>query len=222
MDNIQFGRATAVTMVRRAIDILCRLGVGIDFKRVLLLVLLAIVVVVVVEADDFRLQACTSEGGSEGGLDEVALLIPRHVERHGVAPVERLVLHGDGSDGYSRVLERLYPPNEIGGIVLVVVGVEVAAHPIVVGVLLLDIIHFHPSRATPRCTHHFQVGVDGQYLAKHGDDIVQLVGGEGEVINALYVATGVVVVGMGVEVATSYGHAYITISHSVLHAESLA
>ena len=104
---------------------------------------------------------------------------------------------------------------------MVVVGVEVAAHPIVVGVLLLDIVHLHPSRATPRCTHHFQVGIDGQYLSEHGDDIVQLVGGEGEVINALYVATGVVVVGMGVEVATSYGHAHITISHSVLHAEGL-
>ncbi len=222
VDILQLGGVSTIVMVSGTVNVLRGIGIGVYLERILLLVGLAVVVVVVVEANDFGLQTGSTESGSEGGLDEITLLLPRHIEGHRVAPVERLVLHRHAGGADALCLKSLYPFNEIGGVVLIVVGVEVTAHPTCVRTFLVDVVHLHPARATPRRTHHFEVGIDSQYLLEHRDDVVFLVRLESKVLYALGVATSIVVVAAGVEVAASDRYAHVTVAHTVLHTECLA
>ena len=129
MHGIELGSRSAVVMVSRSVDVLGCLRVVVDLNRIALLVLFTIVVIVMVKDDDLGLQASRLKCRTEGSLDKVTLLLPRHIERHRVPPVEGFVLNGHAGDRHSGLLEALDPFDEIGGIVLIIVGIEIASYP---------------------------------------------------------------------------------------------
>ena len=188
------------------------------------LILLAVIVIVMVKADDLRINTLALEHRTECQLNEVALLIPRHVQGHGVTPVEWLVLWCHTGDVYARCLEGLDPLHEVHRVVLIIIRIEITTYPLVracIRCFATDIIHLHPYWAAPRCTHHFESGVNGQDLFQYRDDIVQFIGSECKVLNAFGVAAGVVIIAARVEVATADRYAHVAVAHTFLWREGL-
>ena len=85
----------------------------------------------------------------------------------------------------------------------------------------MDIRHFHPSRTTPRRTHHFEVRINSKNLFKNGDDIIHLVRGEREIFNAFGIAAGVIIIAARIKIAAANRNAHIAVAHSIFYAERL-
>ena len=177
-------------MPGRAIDPLRSIGVGVDVERVVLLAGDVVVVVVVVVAEDLGVDARLAECRAEL-LDEGQLVLPRHVERHRIALVQRLVLHRDGVDRESVLLHLGHPLHKILGVIVVIGGIETTAGPRIVGFRGVGDRALHPFGARPRRTHDLDFGIDLQNLFQHRKDAILLHGGNGEELDALPVAAGV-------------------------------
>ena len=108
-----------------------------------------IVIVVVVERQDLGLHARFFEGGAED-FDEGQLILPRHIERHGVAVIERFVLHGDGVDREALLLHLLTPLDEVLRIIGIVFRVEAPAGPRIEGLRRIGDRALHPAGTRPR------------------------------------------------------------------------
>ena len=184
--------AAAVVVPCRARDVACGGRVGKDAERVVLLVGYVVVVVVVVEDPYLGVDAVALEGGAEVVADEVALLLPPHVERHRVAAVEGLVLHRHGIYGYSGGLHLGDPQHEIFGIVVIVHGVEAAVCPALEGTVVV-VSDLHPPRARPRRGDDLHRGVYLQYAFEYGDQVAAVVLVQLEELYSGAVAAGVLV-----------------------------
>ena len=216
-DVVQLAHAAPVVVPGRTVDPLRRIGVGIDVERIVLLAGDVVVVVVVVVAEDLGLDARGPERRAEF-LDEGCLVLPRHVERHRIAVVERLVLDRDGVDWESVLLHFADPLHEILGVVVVVGGIQSAAGPRVIGFRRVGDRALHPPGARPGRTHDPDLGIDRQNLLQNGEDTLLLDVGNGEELDALPVAAGVFV---HREVRTADMHADEAESCSGLGVEAL-
>ena len=127
------------------------------------------------------------EGRSQLGY-EWRFLLPRHVERCAVGLVERLVLRRNGIDIDALLLHGSNELNEVLGIVLTIVRIQVTVGPRVERLLGVDIRNLHPFRTSPRSSDNLHVGIDSQNLLQNRDDILSLVAVETEVIESRLVA----------------------------------
>ena len=224
VNSIQLHWATTIAVICRTINILACFRISIYLYRILQLVFLAIIIVVMVKADDLSLDTLALEHRAESQLDEITLLIPRHIQRHRVTPVEWLVLRGYAGNMDTLCLKSLDPLHEVHRIILIIVWIEITTYPLVRATIRCfapNIIHLHPYWAAPWCTHHFQIRIDSQNLLQHRDDIIHFVGCKTKVLNSLRIATSVVIIATRVEVATANRHAHITISHTLVRGEGL-
>ena len=155
---------------------------GIVFLR-----FVVIVIVVVVEDIDFCRQLVLLESGRQL-LDKRCFLVPRHVERGTVSLVQRFVLRTHGIDINTLGLHGLYKLDEVFGIGLAIVRVQMPVSPRIKGSLGLQIFHLHPFRASPRSGDDLHLGIDGQNLLDDGNHIVGLIPVELEVFKSLRVA----------------------------------
>ena len=146
-------------------------------------------IVVMVEEQDLRREARQGEGGTNGFLQEIALLLPGHVERHRVAGIERLVLQRHGIDRIPAALHLLDPFHEVGGIVLVAGGIQAAVGPAVEGDLS-PVAHLHPARTAPRRGNDLHGGIDGEDLVEDREQILFVQRMDGKVLDAGAVAPG--------------------------------
>ena len=141
-----------------------------------------------VKADDLCLYTLAFEHRTECQLDEVALLIPRHVKRHRVTPVEWLVLWCHASDADTLCLKSFDPLHEVHGVILIVIRIEITTYPFVftrIRRFAMDIVHLHPYWAAPWGTHHFQIRIDRQNLFQYRNDIIHFVGSKAEILDTL-------------------------------------
>ena len=147
-------------------------GIGIQVGRIADLVftlgLVCIVVVVVVVGDDLGVETCFFECGAEGGFDKVALFLPGHEQGGGVALVQGFVLYGDGVDGDAFSFHGLDVFDKVGGVILVVSGVELPACPRFEGLAILQVVYFHPCRAGPGRGKNLYLRIDGENLFEDG------------------------------------------------------
>ena len=145
-------------------------------------------------------------------------MVPRHIERCRVAVVEGLVLGTHGVDGEAFGLHILDPLNEVGGIVLVVCGIEAAAGPLIVGSVAID-CKFHPFGTGPGGGNDLHIGVDGVDLAQDGQQVALVELGELPILNAGGVAAGVL---LEREVGAADGDADEGVVHTLHGIEHLA
>ena len=192
VDLVQFRDAPAVVVPGGAGRILGGRRVGVDVQRIAPLGRLVVVVVVVVEQQDLRLEAGLLEGRAHD-FQEIALVLPGHIQGHRVAVVQGLVLERDAHHPIPPLLHFLHPLDEIVGIVGVVLRIQAAGSPAVERVSFPLDIHLHPARAAPRGADDLHGGVDPVDLVQDREQELLLALVDGEVRHPLLVAPGVLV-----------------------------
>ena len=189
MHAVQRRDLTAVVVPGRARCITGRIGIPEDMERIVDLRGDIVEIVVMVEEEDLRRKAGRCKGRTHGILEEIALLLPGHVERHRIAGIERLVLQRHSIDRIPAALHLLDPFHEVGGIVLVAGGIQAAVGPAVEGDLS-PVAHLHPARTAPRRGNDLHSGIDGEYLVEDREQILLVQRMDGKVLDAGAVAPG--------------------------------
>ena len=169
--------------------ILGGLLVGVDFQRIAFLVGLVVVIVVVVKEQDFRLQAGLPEGGSHN-LQEIALVLPRHIQGHRVTAVQRLVLKRNVLDHIPPFLHLLDPLHEIVCIVGVVFRVQAAGSPACDRGTIRDL---HPNRAAPRGADDLHIGIDLVDFIENREEKLFFAIMDSKVRHSFFIAPGILV-----------------------------
>ncbi len=192
MDFIQLGDIAAVVVPGGAGRILGGGRIGIDVQRVVPLVGLAVVVVVVVEQQDLRLQAGFLEGRTHD-FQEVALVLPGHVQGHGVPVVQGFVLERDAHHLVTAAFHLLHPHHEVLRIIRIVLRIQAAGGPAVEGGAGTGDIHLHPARAAPRGADDLHGRIDLVDLVQDREQELLLALMDGKVRHPFLVAPGVLV-----------------------------
>ena len=189
----------------------------VDIHWVIHLTRHSIVVVVVVKHVDLRLQSSLAEGRGQM-LQEGSLFFPGHIQAGTVATIERLVLRRHSIDIDAMLAESLDKLHEVLGIVAVVLRIQMAIRPMVVGLGGIQVLHLHPARAGPGRADDLHLGIDLEDFLQDGYQVILLVALQGEVPKSLRVAQRIDSAG---EIAASDGHAAIADSKAPLRGKGL-
>ena len=190
VDLVQCGDAASVVVPCRSGNILRGFRV---FEYVQWIICLGgdvVVIVVMVKEQDPRLQSGFPECRAYSLLYEIALVLPGHVQRHRVAPVQRFILQGHSVDRVATLFHGLDPFHEVDGIVLVMVRIKATSCPAVV-VLFPVFRHLHPFRAAPRGCYYPDFRIDLEYLVQDGEEVTLVQGMDGEIVYPFPVAPGI-------------------------------
>ena len=203
MNPVQGGNAAAVVVPGGTGYVLCGIGILKDTDGIVLLVRYIVEVVVVVEKEHLGLEPGLFESGTYGLFDEIPLLLPGHVQGHGIATVQGLVLQGNRIHRESPSFHLLYPLHKVIRIVGVILWIEAAAGPGGVGAFHI-VRHLHPAGAAPGGADYFHVRIDFENLLQDREEPFLVQRMHGEVFHARGVAPGELVHG---EVRPAYAYA---------------
>ena len=189
MDAVQRAHAAAVVVPGGAGGIFRGSGVFEDVERIVDLRGDVVEIVVVVEEQDLGLEAGGGERRTDSVAQEVALLLPRHIQRHRIAPVQGLVLQGDRINGITPFFHFPDPEGEVIRIFLVADGIQTAGGPAVERRAAV-VVHLHPFRTAPRRSDDLDLRIDGEDLVEDREQILLVERMDGEIVEPLLVAPG--------------------------------
>ena len=189
MDLVQRGNMAPVVVPGASGNILRRLRIFQDMERIVPLGGDVVIVVIVVEQQYLGLDTCRTERRAQRLLDEVPLVLPGHVQGHGIPPVQRFILQGHGMDGIAPLLHFPNPAHKIVGVILIIHRIQPAARPAVIGGAAL-FIDFHPLGTAPGRGDDLHRRIDLENLVQDREQPFLVQRMHGEVFHPRFIAPG--------------------------------
>ena len=187
----QFFTVAAIVMVSSTCQILRSSGIFVNLARIVLLRFDIVIIVVMVESINLGRQSGSFHLRTERCFHEVSLFFPFHIERSGVATVQRFILRSYCINVNAFGFKCLYPFHKISSIILIIIRVQLSVRPRIQWCTVCQAFHFHPFRTGPRSGNYLDRRVNGQNLFQDRKDIVLFFALQSKVLDPFRITAGI-------------------------------